>query len=196
MSLGLPTILGEWSWKFTLSILIWRFFISFQNSPFSLLTQSNQIDENTFCNPKSLPSRCQNQTHCFCLHRYKVPLNSIVWMRVTDESPGGEQFSFTHPFHVHGHQFLVIDMGSQPGNSTGLDNMYPAFKDTVVVPGQGFVVIKFKANNPGFWLMHCHFEWHLGMGMSMVLQVGELDEMVQPPVGFPRCNNYQPPIQP
>jgi Multicopper oxidase len=173
-----------------------NFSFSFKSSSFPLLTQSNQINESIFCNIHSLPPHCKSISHCSCLHRYKVPLNSIVKMWITDESPGGEQFSVHHPFHLHGHQFLVMDMGSQPNNNTGLDNEFPVFKDTVIIPSQGFVVVKFKADNPGFWLLHCHFELHLGMNMAMVLQVGEIDEMVQPPTGFPRCNNYLPPIQP
>jgi hypothetical protein len=32
----------------------------------------------------------------------------------------------------------------------------------------------------------------LGIGMGMVLQVGEIDEMIKPPPNFPRCGNYQP----
>ena len=50
-----------------------------------------------------------------------------------------------------------------------LDN--PPLKDTVVVPDAGFTVIRFVANNPGFWLFHCHLSWHDRIGMGMILQV-------------------------
>ena len=50
-----------------------------------------------------------------------------------------------------------------------LDN--PPLKDTVIVPDAGFTVIRFVANNPGFWLFHCHLSWHDRIGMGMILQV-------------------------
>lgn len=44
----------------------------------------------------------------------------------------------------------------------------------------------------GFWLMHCHYEWHLSIGMGLILQVGNISEMVPTPKGFPSCGNYLP----
>jgi hypothetical protein len=32
-----------------------------------------------------------------------------------------------------------------------------AIKDTISLPSNGYAVIRFKASNPGFWLLHCHF---------------------------------------
>lgn len=34
----------------------------------------------------------------------------------------------------------------------------------------------------------------MAVGMGLVLQVGELFEMVPPPTDFPRCNSYTPDI--
>ena len=42
--------------------------------------------------------------------------------------------------------------------------------------------------------MHCHFEWHMAVGMSLVLQVGETTDMKNPPANFPKCNNYKPDV--
>ena len=47
----------------------------------------------------------------------------------------------------------------------------PPLKDTVIVPDAGFTVIRFLANNPGFWLFHCHLSWHDRIGMGMLIQV-------------------------
>lgn len=30
-------------------------------------------------------------------------------------------------------------------------------KDTISIPSKGFTQIRFKADNPGWWLLHCHF---------------------------------------
>lgn len=32
-----------------------------------------------------------------------------------------------------------------------------ATKDTVSIPPNGYALFRFKANNPGWWLLHCHF---------------------------------------
>lgn len=91
-------------------------------------------------------------------------------------------------------------------------NDFHALKDTVSIPSKGFAVFRFKADNPGWWLLHCHFgkflfgcfikhfnitlitEWHFAIGMGLVLQVGEPSEMVTAPKNFPTCNNYLPDI--
>lgn len=44
----------------------------------------------------------------------------------------------------------------------------------------------------GYWLYHCHFAFHLAVGMSAVIQVGETSDMKTPPTNFPRCNEYVP----
>ncbi|KAI1320225.1 hypothetical protein EDD11_001830 [Mortierella claussenii] len=75
-----------------------------------------------------------------------------------------------HPFHLHGHVFQVV------GRSDGLydgSSPYPYFnttnplrRDTVLVPAQTNAAIRFRANNPGVWLFHCHIEWHLQAGLA------------------------------
>ena len=47
----------------------------------------------------------------------------------------------------------------------------PPQKDTVPVPDGGFVIMRFRADNPGFWIMHCHIDFHNHAGMAVVLQV-------------------------
>jgi iron transport multicopper oxidase len=38
-------------------------------------------------------------------------------------------------------------------------------RDTVNVNANGYVVIRFTADNPGVWLFHCHIEWHMDQGL-------------------------------
>ena len=42
-------------------------------------------------------------------------------------------------------------------------------RDTIYLRGQSNFVIRFKADNPGVWFFHCHIEWHLLQGLSIVL---------------------------
>ena len=53
-----------------------------------------------------------------------------------------------------------------------LQNKHLVVKDTVIVPFGGYTVIRFLANNPGWWLLHCHIEIHQLEGMTVVVQEG------------------------
>uniref|UniRef100_A0A182JBL4 Uncharacterized protein n=1 Tax=Anopheles atroparvus TaxID=41427 RepID=A0A182JBL4_ANOAO len=175
---------------------------------FPLLIQPELIvDENAmFCNVSHKPAYCSDDRLCFCTHRMKVKHNDVIDIVLYDTAEVRQ--AFYHPFHLHGHRFIVLDTGRFPGNITTDQITYlrnlrtvrrpnalsPPYKDTQSIPNRGFVRIRFRADNPGFWLVHCHFEWHLANGMGLVLQVGEIDGMLKPPAGFPRCGSYKPPL--
>ena len=62
----------------------------------------------------------------------------------------------------------------------------PPMHTSVNVPPQGFVVVRFLANNPGIWPMHCHILAHMMQGQFLVLRVA--DQGVPPvPDHFPSC---------
>jgi FtsP/CotA-like multicopper oxidase with cupredoxin domain len=73
-----------------------------------------------------------------------------------------------HPFHLHGHYFRLL---GRPGE---LNLLNPPLKDSVTVPAQDEMVIQFDADNPGKWFFHCHIEWHLGIGMALVVEYPDL----------------------
>jgi hypothetical protein len=35
----------------------------------------------------------------------------------------------------------------------------------------GWVAVRFVADNPGMWMMHCHIDWHMTLGMALVFDV-------------------------
>jgi iron transport multicopper oxidase len=78
-----------------------------------------------------------------------------------------------HPFHLHGHQFQVCERPeSGKGSYTGHGRNFPAVppkRDTIAVNAGSYVVLRFKAENPGVWLFHCHIEWHVIMGLSATI---------------------------
>lgn len=41
----------------------------------------------------------------------------------------------------------------------------PLIKDTIIVPNRGYTIIRFLADNPGVWLLHCHIEFHSALGL-------------------------------
>ena len=93
----------------------------------------------------------------------------------------------SHPFHLHGHDFWVLSTYSSTFNwgsynpfeddaaPGGEYDLIGAVKrDTVNVPRRGYAVLRFKADNPGIWMFHCHVLWHLASGMAMAFEVGRL----------------------
>ncbi|CAX40996.1 iron transport multicopper oxidase precursor, putative [Candida dubliniensis CD36] len=84
-----------------------------------------------------------------------------------------------HPFHLHGHVFQLIERHEEipdtedpvAYNSTDHADWpeYPMLRDTVYVRPQSYIVMRFKADNPGVWFFHCHIEWHLDQGLAIQL---------------------------
>jgi laccase len=68
--------------------------------------------------------------------------------------------SDSNPMHLHGHDFFVLAQGH--GNYDlarhvrGYNVADPPMKNTVQVPRLGWVAIRFVADNPGAWFLHCH----------------------------------------
>ena len=44
-------------------------------------------------------------------------------------------------------------------------------KNTLLIPGQGYVIVRLRAKNPGAWPLHCHNLMHNLEGMAMVLNI-------------------------
>jgi iron transport multicopper oxidase len=77
-----------------------------------------------------------------------------------------------HPFHLHGHTFQVVTRSSDdagfydptnPNNTTPSNT--PMRRDTILVRPNGHIVLRFRSDNPGIWLFHCHIEWHVSSGL-------------------------------
>uniref|UniRef100_U5EZN5 Putative laccase 2 n=1 Tax=Corethrella appendiculata TaxID=1370023 RepID=U5EZN5_9DIPT len=188
--------------------------ISFAFPSFPVLTQPEDITDDTFCHPLNLPEKCNGRRLCTCTQNLFIELNSTVELTIVDKTTAINNVN--HPFHLHGYQFYVTEMfqlKSKEGNIIPMSvdiakrmdltksfpqhefTEPPPYKDTVSIPSKGLVKLRFRATNPGFWLMHCHFEWHTAVGMSILLQVGETSEHVKPPENFPKCGNYVPKIK-
>lgn len=98
-----------------------------------------------------------------------------------------------HPMHIHGHKFYVIEQGTgtykDPTSVTESSFVSPVVRDTVTVfprshatlrgsalvagvpkAGCGWLKVRFVADNPGSWFMHCHTDFHTVMGMALVFE--------------------------
>ncbi|KAK7053710.1 Cupredoxin [Favolaschia claudopus] len=90
-------------------------------------------------------------------HTFILQQNEVVELRIH-----GSDHGITHPFHLHGHAFDVVQSASGPVNYKN-----PPRRDVVAVE-QGGVVIRFRADNPGPWFLHCHIDFHLEAGLAVV----------------------------
>ncbi|KAF3787333.1 L-ascorbate oxidase [Nymphaea thermarum] len=107
--------------------------------------------------------------------------------------------AINHPMHLHGYDFYVVGRGlgnfdpdEDPLNYNLVD---PPRENTVGVPYGGWAALRFRANNPGVWLLHCHFERHFTWGMATVFIVknGPTNEtsMLPPPSYMPKCSDAE-----
>lgn len=44
----------------------------------------------------------------------------------------------------------------------------------------------------GYWIFHCHIEFHVEVGMALIFKIGEHSDMPPTPEHFPKCGNYLP----
>ncbi|CAN6441951.1 unnamed protein product [Victoria cruziana] len=102
-----------------------------------------------------------------------------------------------HPTHLHGYHFYAVGHGlgnfdpvNDPLNYNLVD---PPKVNTIDVPFGGWSALRFRADNPGVWFLHCHLERHFSWGMTTVLIVtdGPTAEtsLLPPPTGMPNCSD-------
>ena len=190
-----------------------------QLPPFPLQTQKESIPQSEFCDV-STPCDSDDGEACPCIHVREISTFNktirFVFSSVGEEVAEGKGFS--HPIHLHGHHFQVVDIGygsyhennaSLRSRNTDIDcdsplcslpswnGAAPTFtvtdktvrKDTVIVPGGGYVVIQFISDNPGFWFMHCHIVSDLLNGMAVAINEVESRQNPAPP-NYPTCGGY------
>lgn len=103
-----------------------------------------------------------------------------AWTYWLVENDPDNVISLPHPFHLHGHDFVVLGRSpdTNPASPTRyvfdqeqdkwlLNGQNPVRRDVTMLPPKGWIVIAFKTNNPGAWLMHCHIAWHVSHGLSV-----------------------------
>lgn len=76
------------------------------------------------------------------------------------------------------------------GNVSGLNLADPPRKDTVVVPYGGYVVLRIKADNPGFWMIKSNSLLESLNGMA-VLMNESFSYLPDVPKNFPTCRNFE-----
>ncbi|KAH6695486.1 Cupredoxin [Plectosphaerella plurivora] len=132
-------------------------------------------------------------------HPFVLEKDEIVEIVLNNLDPG------RHPFHLHGHHFQALHR-SEPEAGTVADTgvgeadfpKVPMRRDTLVVWPNGNIIMRFKANNPGVWLFHCHIEWHVTSGLMATFVEAPLDiqkSLILPQDHFDACSAAQIPTQ-
>ncbi|KAK6926967.1 Multicopper oxidase, N-terminal [Dillenia turbinata] len=159
--------------------------------------QSNGVYTNDFPSTPLMPFNYTGTppNNTLVLNATKVvvlPFNTSVELVMQDTSILGAE---SHPLHIHGFNFFVVGQGFgnfNPNKDPSKFNLVdPVERNTVAVPSGGWVAIRFLADNPGVWFMHCHFEVHLSWGLRMawVVMDGKLpnQKLPPPPSDLPKC---------
>ncbi|XP_030447585.1 laccase-4-like [Syzygium oleosum] len=123
---------------------------------------------------------------------YRLPYNSTVQLVLQDTGMIAPE---NHPIHLHGFNFFVVGRGL--GNFDRFEDprkfnlVDPVERNTIGVPSGGWAAIRFRADNPGVWFMHCHLEVHTTWGLKMAFVVddgeGPDQSVLPPPSDLPKC---------
>ncbi|XP_037083792.1 laccase-1-like isoform X2 [Pollicipes pollicipes] len=161
---------------------------------------SQPDDLSATCN-SSTAGDCQRE-YCECTHVLNIPLGAVVELFFIDR---GFTYDANHPLHLHGYAFRVVAMerlGRQVTRQAVVERdragLVPRrlhrapLKDTVTVPDGGYTAVRFHATNPGWWLFHCHMNFHAEVGMAIIFHVGEREHLPKTPRGFPTCGGFMP----
>ena len=186
----------------------------------SLQTQPGQEQREKICELGNVDCLSPQECLCTQLHNLTADYRETVQFVISVVGQGGQSAHpvhlHGHSFHVAGifYEDGYDDTQSDDSVSTNPDitchdnprctdpewtndgpevsiTKWTIRKDTVIVPPGGYVVIRFLADNPGYWFMHCHIEPHLLDGMAVV--INELYDLQNPPppeLGRLQCGNF------
>ncbi|CAO1944413.1 unnamed protein product [Urochloa humidicola] len=123
----------------------------------------------------------------------KVNFGDVVEVVLQNEAYSSALGTENHPIHLHGFNFFVLaqGLGRFDPNRVKYNLVNPQVRNTIAVAAGGYAVIRFTANNPGMWFMHCHLDAHLPLGLAMVFEVlnGPAPNLLPPPpAGYPKCH--------
>lgn len=156
--------------------------ISYLSPPAPPLSQIDDIPPEQFCNGDNRPANCGQNCMCTHtvdiplnaivevvlvdegIYKINAKRHLLIKTFFIVQSP-----NLSHPFHLHGYSFNVIGIGRSPDRNIKKINLkhaldldrrgllhrqfnLPPAKDTIAVPNNGYVVLRFRADNPGMLL--------------------------------------------
>ncbi|KAM7205257.1 Cupredoxin [Rhypophila sp. PSN 637] len=112
--------------------------------------------------------------------------NSSVRIIVHNNSPA------SHPMHLHGHNFYVLNEGPGEWDGTIVRSSNPQRRDVQLVRPNGHLVLQFDPQ-PGVWAFHCHVAWHASGGFfsSFVVKPDDVKKMRVPDTVQQTCRQWR-----
>ena len=130
---------------------------------------------------------------------YRIGFNTTVDIILQNANTMKPNHSETHPWHMHGHEFWILGYGSGKFDKVHDTKSYnfinPIMRNTVPLYPYGWTALRFRADNPGVWLFHCHIEFHFYMGMGIVFEAG-VEKVGTLPTSIMGCGKTKDMIRP
>ena len=166
-----------------------------------LLSQEEDINKTMICDESYLVDAklCDSKedSHgCKCHNIVNIEIGDVVEVFLIN--PHADK-DIPHPIHFHGYWHNVIGSGDilsndpltyiKMANENGeipRNLEYPPTKDTITTIPGGYVLTRFYADHPGYWIMHCHMSFDQIEGQDMIFKVGNREDWTLPE-NFPKC---------
>jgi len=130
---------------------------------------------------------------------YRIGFNTTVDFILQNANTVKPNHSETHTWHMHGQEFWILGYGSGKFDKVHDTKSYnlinPIMRNTVPLYPYGWTALRFRADNPGVWLFHCHIEFHFYMGMGIVFEAG-LEKVGTLPTSIMGCGKTKDMIRP
>nr|CAD7194520.1 unnamed protein product [Timema douglasi] len=177
--------------------------VTFTYPPYPLISQKDEVSPDLLCNKDTVKPSCHSADSdevCECVHVIDIPLGDTVELVLVHQGAATDG----HVFHLHGYTFHVVG-AAQLDKRLSLDTVKeldgrgallkrnlvdPVIKDTIALPDRGVVVIRFKADNPGYWLLHEERVSYWMNGLNVILHVGRQRDLPPFPNDFPTCGSW------
>nr|CAD7438010.1 unnamed protein product [Timema bartmani] len=177
--------------------------VTFTYPPYPLISQKDEVSPDLLCNKDTVKPSCHSADSdevCECVHVIDIPLGDTVELVLVHQGAATDG----HVFHLHGYTFHVVG-AAQLDKRLSLDtvkeldgrgallkrNLFdPVIKDTIALPDRGVAAIRFKADNPGYWLLHEERVSYWMNGLNVILHVGRQRDLPPFPNDFPTCGSW------
>ncbi|KAJ8873299.1 hypothetical protein PR048_026933 [Dryococelus australis] len=117
-----------------------------------------------------------------------------------------EEVSLTRPQRTHSPEVRMPCTSQRNSDSPPVRPAKPRIhkSDYIILKQSAFILVRqletvtkatpAEAVSVSYWILHCHFAYHIIIGMEIIFKVGDKEDFPPVPLGFPRCGSFTPPI--
>ncbi|KAI9629462.1 hypothetical protein KEM48_012931 [Puccinia striiformis f. sp. tritici PST-130] len=121
-------------------------------------------------------------------------INSSDVAAFTLEQPGCYDIVINNLDAALEHSYHLREINATTVSGLQYNTTNPLRRDTQVIGGGSYHVVRVLADNPGVWILHCHLGWHLGAGFAgmVVMQPSVLRQRTAPEGNQELCRAILP----